>query len=155
MRRLNKSVVTGGVVYPAGTAATPELEVAILNPALWDGPAEFETTESAVRLAKQARVEKLQQKAMNALTLSEIDEVRRLLDELDDDGYDPETLGGADEDTEPEPATPEPADVPIETPDPAHGAPVELAPVEATPVAEDVEPPKPRRTRKTAGTKES
>lgn len=37
MRRLNKAILAGGVVYPAGTAATPELEAVITNPAHWDG----------------------------------------------------------------------------------------------------------------------
>lgn len=37
MRCLNRAVVAGGVVYPAGTAATPELEEQIPNPAHWDG----------------------------------------------------------------------------------------------------------------------
>lgn len=40
MRKLNKTVVAGGVVYPAGTAATPEIESAITNPDHWDGEAE-------------------------------------------------------------------------------------------------------------------
>ncbi len=44
-RRLNRSVVTGGVVYPAGTTATADLEAAIANPEFWDG--EPETTTQA------------------------------------------------------------------------------------------------------------
>lgn len=37
VRRLNKTVLSGGVVYPAGQAETPELAVAITNPEHWDG----------------------------------------------------------------------------------------------------------------------
>lgn len=36
-RTLNQTVFAGGVVYPAGTAATDELEEKIPNPAHWDG----------------------------------------------------------------------------------------------------------------------
>lgn len=37
VRRLNKTVLSGGVVYPAGQAETPELAAAITNPEHWDG----------------------------------------------------------------------------------------------------------------------
>lgn len=43
-RTLSRTVVAGGVVYPAGTAATPELEKKITNPAHWTGDPE-PTTE--------------------------------------------------------------------------------------------------------------
>lgn len=36
-RKLNRTVLAGGVIYPAGTEATDELEKAITNPAYWDG----------------------------------------------------------------------------------------------------------------------
>lgn len=37
VRRLNKTVLSGGVVYPAGQAETPELAAAITNAEHWDG----------------------------------------------------------------------------------------------------------------------
>lgn len=36
---LSRTVVAGGVVYPAGTPATPELEERITNPDHWSGKA--------------------------------------------------------------------------------------------------------------------
>lgn len=41
-RTLRRTVVSGGVTYPAGTAATAELSKAISNPRAWDGEAESE-----------------------------------------------------------------------------------------------------------------
>lgn len=38
MRHLTKTVVAGGVVYSAGTAATPELEELLADAKYWDGP---------------------------------------------------------------------------------------------------------------------
>lgn len=40
MRQLNKTVLAGGVVYPAGSPATPELEAAVTNPDNWTGEPE-------------------------------------------------------------------------------------------------------------------
>lgn len=37
---LTRNVVAGGVIYPAGTASTPELRELIKNPAHWSAPAE-------------------------------------------------------------------------------------------------------------------
>lgn len=39
-KSLKRTVVAGGVVYPAGTAATPELEKRVINPAHWSGAEE-------------------------------------------------------------------------------------------------------------------
>ena len=46
MRQLNESVVAGGVVYPAGTAATPELEELIPG-SFWVGVADPASLDDA------------------------------------------------------------------------------------------------------------
>lgn len=42
-RTLNRTVLAGGVIYPAGTPATDELEDAISNPEFWSGSAAAES----------------------------------------------------------------------------------------------------------------
>lgn len=54
---LKRSVVTGGVVYPAGTAATPALVERITNADLWDGSptAEDESEKAPETPARRTR----------------------------------------------------------------------------------------------------
>ncbi len=53
MRRLNKSIVVGGVVYPAG-AAGPDVEAAVINPAHWDDNGTTNTTSTAAADSAEA-----------------------------------------------------------------------------------------------------
>lgn len=56
-RSLKRAVIAGGVVYPVGTASTPELEQAITNPDHWSGEpdaAEDEPKPAQKRTAKKA-----------------------------------------------------------------------------------------------------
>lgn len=59
MRHLNKTVVSGGVVYPAGTAATPDLEKRVKNPAHWDGDPVQEPEQADVDPYKGWKVDQL------------------------------------------------------------------------------------------------
>lgn len=56
-RRLNKSVLAGGVVYPAGTPATPELAEIIVNPNHWegDGNADVDATSASLAVRSDLR----------------------------------------------------------------------------------------------------
>lgn len=49
-RSLNRTVVVGGDIYPAGTAATEELEGVITNPDYWSGD---DTAPKARKSAKR------------------------------------------------------------------------------------------------------
>lgn len=64
-RALNKTIVAGGVIYPVGTVATPELGKLISDPDHWSGsesaepaphkPDESESAESATKRQSRAK----------------------------------------------------------------------------------------------------
>lgn len=55
---LNRSVIAGGVVYPAGTAVTDDLLAKIPDPSVWDGDVDL-AIEPVDNAAWEAKVEKL------------------------------------------------------------------------------------------------